>query len=508
MPAKVVLTVKQGTLCETEYVFEERTSCIIGRSADCYPRIPDDELHQTISRYHCLLDINPPDICIRDFGSLNGTYVNKKKIGQRASRQSAEEAATLELPEYDLHHGDEITLGKTILQVSVEMPLECNTCGAESLEEKGRIAYFPSDTYQCKACQSGIDGITHTRTGKTQTKKCLKCGRDVTQEKGATRQGDYICIACKDNAWDILPYLLKQTETEKSVFRSIQGYTIIMPLGEGGMGAVYLAREEQTKQQVALKVMLPRIAANEQAKAMFLREVENTKVLKHSNVVQFLESGYADGVFFFTLEFCSIGSVDKLMAKRGGRLSIAEAGGIILNTLDGLAYAHQVVIPNILLQDENVGQGCGLVHRDLSPQNILLSGTETAPVAKISDFGLAKAFDIAGLSGQSRTGSMAGKPFFMPRQQVINYKYAKPEVDVWAAAACFYYMLTGQYPRDFRRSHDAWLTVLQAPCVPIQKRVSCIPKALADVIDQALIDQPEIPFQNAAELKQKLEIVL
>ena len=81
MPSKVTLKVIQGSLDKDSYVFDDTTTCIIGRATDCSPRIPDNEAHQIISRHHCLLDINPPDIRVRDFGSLNGTFVNGKKIG-------------------------------------------------------------------------------------------------------------------------------------------------------------------------------------------------------------------------------------------------------------------------------------------------------------------------------------------------------------------------------------------------------------------------------------------
>ena len=78
-------------------------------------------------------------------------------------------------------------------------------------------------------------------------------------------------------------------------------------------------------------------------------------------------------------------------------------------------------------------------------------------VAKVGDYGLSKAFDLAGLSGQTCTGAVAGTPAFLPRQQVINFKYARPEVDVWAAAAFLYYLLTVRPPREFPPGMDPWL---------------------------------------------------
>jgi serine/threonine-protein kinase len=286
---------------------------------------------------------------------------------------------------------------------------------------------------------------------------------------------------------------------------AIQGYQVVRELGKGGMGVVYLASDEKSGEEIALKVMLAKIAVNERAKKQFLREVEISKVLKHRNVVQLRDSGCSEGTFFFTQEYCEGGSVDKLMKRRGGTLSVEEAGKIILGVLDGLGYAHSAVLPQVELKDGNTGSARGIVHRDLSPPNILLAGPAKSRVAKVGDFGLAKAFDLAGLSGQTRTGMVAGKPVFMPRQQVIRYKYAKPDVDVWAAAACLYHMLTGQYPRDFRRGKDPWQTVLRTSAVPIRKRNSRIPKRLAEVIDHALIDDPEISFKTAADLKRALE---
>ena len=85
---QVKLTIIEGKLKGQTFEFTDRTTCIIGRHLDCYPKLPDDADHNTISRYHCLLDINPPDIRVRDFGSKNGTYVNNKKIGQREAKQT------------------------------------------------------------------------------------------------------------------------------------------------------------------------------------------------------------------------------------------------------------------------------------------------------------------------------------------------------------------------------------------------------------------------------------
>ena len=124
-------------------------------------------------------------------------------------------------------------------------------------------------------------------------------------------------------------------------------------------------------------------------------------------------------------------------------------------------------------------------------------------MVKIADYGIAKAFDLVGLSRQIIMENKGITFPFIPRQQMIDFKYVKPEVDVWAMAATLYNMLTGVYPRDFV-GKDPILTVLQTKPIPIRQRNIYIPRSLAEVIDLALIDEPEIYFKTAKEFKQAL----
>ncbi|MBD1886158.1 protein kinase domain-containing protein [Microcoleus vaginatus] len=448
MSSKVTLTITSGNLKGREFTFDTRTTCIIGRAKDCYPKIPDDEKHRTISRYHCLLDINPPDIRVRDFGSKNGTFVNGKKIGQREAHQTPEEAAQIQFPEYDLQKGDEFTLSDTSFRVGVALDPEI------------------------------VKNLQH--------------------------QTPPVIPSNQANLWEMLQAFLLKAVANESHIGVLGDYLLLKELGRGGFSLVYLARHKRTNEQVALKVMLPKVAANQRAVNWFLREVENMKVLKHPNVVGLKEFGYADETFFFTMEYCDGGSVVDLMEKRGfSILPIGEAVAIILQVLDGLTYTHNAEIPNVRLADGSFAKGRGLIHRDLKPGNIFLANVGGKQVAKIGDYGLAKAFDQAGLSGQTMTGNVVGTPYFMPRQQVVDYKYAQPDVDVWAAAACLYVMITGYSPRNLQ-GQDPFLAVLQNDAVPVRDRTSAIPQPLATVIDRALIDNPDIYYKSAAEFKQAL----
>jgi serine/threonine-protein kinase len=511
MPALVTLTILQGSSTERQFVFDDRTTSLIGKEEDCQVRFPKDREHQQISRHHCLLDINPPDVRIRDLGSRNGTFVNGKLIGKRSQDQSREDAAQLQLAEVDLHDGDEIQLGgqgTVRLRVSVAIPAICASCSAEIPQDEQVSARLAPGQYQCAACRSTKVLPQRLEATRILGPRCARCGSDVRREMGWQRTGEFVCARCKADPNQIVNRLLEESRLGHESLRAIQGYRILKELGRGGMGAVYLVAHERTGEEVALKMMLPQVAASPKAQEMFLREAANSLALRHPNIVQVQDLGCSQGVFFFTLEYCSGGSVAQLMQQRGGPLPIDEAVPIILQALAGLEYAHQAELPQIRLEDASVGRGRGLVHRDIKPQNIFLSGTGSNRLAKVGDYGLAKAFDLAGLSGMSATGALAGTPVFMPRQQVIKFKYARPEVDVWAAAASLYYLLTGDYPRPFSSLADPWQVVLQTDAVPIRKRNPAIPGKLAEVIDSALVDNPEIQIKSAAQLRRALENAL
>jgi serine/threonine protein kinase len=203
------------------------------------------------------------------------------------------------------------------------------------------------------------------------------------------------------------------------------------------------------------------------------------------------------------MEYYKIGNVYNLIKQLGGKIPIPMALGIILQVLDGLIYAHNAEVDHTKLANGIFPKGARFLHQNLTPQNILLSNINRKLVAKIADYGLAKSFYLTGFSGQAFTKiKRDGKPVFIPRQQVLKYKDCKPDVDVWAAAACLYNMLTGYVPRDFGK--EPWLDILQNDPVPIRQRDHSIPARLAEIIDLALVEKPKIHFQSAAEFKEAL----
>jgi eukaryotic-like serine/threonine-protein kinase len=281
----------------------------------------------------------------------------------------------------------------------------------------------------------------------------------------------------------------------------VPGYELGRLLGRGGMGEVYQARRARDGQAVALKLMRPEAGMDAAARAVFLREIEVTARLQHPNIVALLEHGLFGDTFFFAMELCPGGSLAQALWKHREPLSMEQATPLALAMLQGLAHAHAQ----------------GVVHRDLKPENVLLMdaalGTAKAQRgvdawAKVADFGLAKSFEQAGLSGFTATGVIAGTLFFMPREQLTSFRRLRPQSDVWSLGATIYHMLTQSYPRNFRPGVDPLQVILEGRLVPLRERAPTLPEGLAAVVDRAVSDDLEVRYRDGGELLAALREVV
>ncbi|GAB6907570.1 Serine/threonine protein kinase-like protein [Desulfosarcina cetonica] len=516
MPAIVTFTCIEGPLKGKIYSFQTRTTFLVGRSHECLITIPKSEESMEISRHHCMIEICPPLARIRDFGSLNGTYLNGKRIGSRGPSQAAGDPKAVS-PQCDLANGDTIRMANIQFSVAIDAPEVCRRCGKEIPEKERSQCCTADNPYVCGACRVKEIAERNRRLAAEKQKKeraeaakrkpayPKKGGAAAPKPATVKAAGPIPGRAGAPDIMALVAQILEKARLGAPDVQNIKGYKILKTLGRGGMGAVYLAQQEATGKQVALKVMLPQMAANKDAVARFCREMDNAKALRHPHIVQSFESGFADNVFYLTMEVCNAGSLQDLLQKKGGRLALDEGVDLMLQALEGLKYLHTAPIPNVKLADGRYGRGTGLVHRDLKPANLFLHTVNGKPTVKIADLGLAKAFDQAGLSGLTMTGQIAGSPPFMPRQQVIDYLNTRPEVDVWAIAATFYNVLTGAFPRNFPPGKDIWLAILQSDPVPIRQRNPAIPPKLAAVIDRALVDKPTIGFSCIADFQREVQ---
>ena len=271
----------------------------------------------------------------------------------------------------------------------------------------------------------------------------------------------------------------------------IAGYEVGPVLGSGGMGTVYRARRKSDGAAVALKLMRPEVVVDNHSRESFAREIEVTASLRHPNVVALYDHGIEGDTFYFALEYCPGGSLSALLLKRDDPLDVETAGRMTLDALEGLSYAHEK----------------GFVHRDIKPENILLADAEGS-LAKLADFGLAKSFELAGLSGMTATGMVAGTLYFMPREQITHFRLLRPASDVWSMGATLYHMLTLRYPRDFLPGVDPLHVILSGGTLPLRQRDPWLPVKLAEVVDRAVADDLGQRYETAGDFRQALRRAL
>jgi pSer/pThr/pTyr-binding forkhead associated (FHA) protein len=271
---------------------------------------------------------------------------------------------------------------------------------------------------------------------------------------------------------------------------SVGGFDVGSLLGRGGMGAVYKARRRSDGALVALKLMRPEVVVDEQARVIFLREIAVTAQLRHPNVVELLDHGVLGDTFYFALEYCAGGNLAAALLAREQPLPVETAVRLTASLLDGLSAAHER----------------GFVHRDIKPENVLLTDSEMTGV-KLADFGLAKSFEQAGLSGLTATGAVGGTLYFMPREQITHFRLLRPASDVWSMGATLYHMLTFSYPRDFAPGTDPLQVILNGGTVPLRAREPSLPQALAEVVDRAVDDDLSRRYATAAEFREALRRV-
>jgi eukaryotic-like serine/threonine-protein kinase len=250
----------------------------------------------------------------------------------------------------------------------------------------------------------------------------------------------------------------------------VPGYEIIKELGRGGMGVVYLARQQGLNRLVAIKMMMHGIQADEDDGIRFRTEAEAIARLHHPNIVQIYEVGAVEGRPFLSLEFVAGGSLAD--ALKGSPQAPAEAAAIVASLAEAVHYCHER----------------GILHRDLKPSNILLAaqewttdetnryaaGSPPLPVSlarfvpKITDFGLAKRL---GSQGPTLTGAILGTPSYMPPEQAVGETSIGPAADVFSLGAILYEMLTGQPPfRGFSSTLTLWQVVHEEPVPPRRLR--------------------------------------
>ncbi len=273
-------------------------------------------------------------------------------------------------------------------------------------------------------------------------------------------------------------------------------YELLCPIGMGGMASVWVARligKHGFEKLVAIKTILPRFARDPSFQQMFLDEARIAARIHHANVAQILDLGDHHGVLFLVMEWVDGDALSKLaqaVLDQGGSFPAGIAARILADVCTGLHAAHE-------LHDRS-GDHLGIVHRDVSPHNILLDGQG---IAKVIDFGIAKARDRA--AGDTKTGSFKGKVKYMAPEQAIQPKSTDRRADIWAVGAVLYTLLAGRSPYESDNDMATLLQLAQQKAPdPLPPNV---PEPIRKVVSRALAWEPSDRYATAADLREALE---
>jgi serine/threonine-protein kinase len=269
---------------------------------------------------------------------------------------------------------------------------------------------------------------------------------------------------------------------------TIGSYALEGKIGAGGMGVVYLARHRGTGQRVALKVIVPESAASQAALQRFLREADVLRKLNHPRIVKFLELGLAGGQFYFAMEYVQTVDVNQVLSGRPEASRVKALCGVACQVLEALHYAHALSV----------------VHRDIKPSNILVAQEGRRLRTRLADFGLAKNFQDAGLSGMTCEGQTLGTLAFMAPEQIMRARDARPAADLYSVAATLYFLLARRYPFDLDLDKDPLLTVLEESPAPLAQVLPGVSAHLASVIHRGLAKDPQQRFPSAEAMRQAL----
>jgi serine/threonine protein kinase len=258
-------------------------------------------------------------------------------------------------------------------------------------------------------------------------------------------------------------------------------YRVLASLGAGGVGRVYKVRHSITGRIEALKVLLPDYAQNEQQAERFLREIKVQANLNHPNIASVHNAFRVGSSLLMVMEFVEGESLDKLIAR--GRLPLQQALDYTSQALSALSYAHSR----------------GVVHRDVKPENMLVTPGGTL---KVTDFGLAKtATDIR----LTVTGATLGSLYYISPEQVSGGADLDKRADIYSMGAVLYELVTGRRPFEGSQPFHLMQAHVEQPPRPPVEWIPSLPPSLNDAILQAMQKRPEARFDSAEQFQSAVD---
>jgi serine/threonine-protein kinase len=261
-------------------------------------------------------------------------------------------------------------------------------------------------------------------------------------------------------------------------------YRLDHELGRGGMGAVWRAKHLVLQSAVAVKLVLSAVASSEALRARFLLEAQSAAALRSPHVVQILDYGVHDDTPFMVMELLEGESLAQRLA-RVGVLSVEETARVVVQVARALQRAQEA----------------GIVHRDLKPDNVFLVRNADEEVAKVLDFGIAKAMTATETGVQTQSGAVLGTPYYMSPEQARGTRAVDHRTDLWALGVIAFECLTGKRPFDGAALGDVLVKICSDP-VPLPSSIAPVPPGFDEWIQRALARDPDRRFSSASELSE------
>ncbi len=270
-------------------------------------------------------------------------------------------------------------------------------------------------------------------------------------------------------------------------------YLLTQKIAQGGMAELYLAdylREDGFRKTVAVKKVLPHLADNRDFIDMFIREARLAALLQHPNVVQIADFGKIQNAYFIAMEYVDGKNLAEIMGFLKKGLPVDLAVFLILKVSNGLQYSHA-------RKDDKTGKPLNIVHRDISPQNILISLNGEV---KLSDFGISKATSEPSLT---QAGVIKGKLSYLSPEQAMG-QTVNHQADIYALGLVFYEILSGSRLYRFSSDIEAIRTIPQMTIAPIITKRPDLPPGLNDIVMKCLEKSTVKRYQSAQELHDDL----
>ncbi len=359
--------------------------------------------------------------------------------------------------------------------------MRCIYCKAEN----------PPNAAKCGKCGKAVPSSEATFVGDEPAKQPHPASKPElpngtkAASKGEDPQGAFVATStpATPEGWSISNTRAPALPQGEFAPGTVLGnrYEILALLGQGGMGAVYKARDTELDRLVALKIIRPELTTNPEILKRFKQELILARQVTHRNVIRIFDLGQADGFKFITMEYLE-GQDLRVVLREKVKLTPEAAARVILQICRALEAAH----------------GEGVIHRDLKPQNIMLDANGRAYVM---DFGIARS---AYLPGMTQTGALVGTPEYMSPEQAKGEKLGERS-DLFSLGVILYELVIGQSPYYSDTPLATLWKRLQEKAKPLCEIDPTIPKAFSDIVEKALEIEPENRFASANEFAQHLE---